>query len=62
MEVFLRWQHELCCKTTRTYMLISKQYGIDALNKVIRNPHNINGIFQCSELELHKKMVEYIKK
>lgn len=46
-----------------SYMFVEfvvEQYGMETLNKVIRNPHDFNGIFQCSELELHKKMVEYI--
>jgi RNA polymerase sigma-70 factor (ECF subfamily) len=41
---------------------VCEQYGIDALNIVMRNPHDFHGIFKCSELELHKEMVEYIKK
>ncbi|MCM3781556.1 sigma-70 family RNA polymerase sigma factor [Neobacillus mesonae] len=48
-----------------SYMFVEfvvQQYGLDTLNKVIRNPEDFDGIFQCSEVELHKKMVDYIKK
>ncbi|WP_411735416.1 RNA polymerase sigma factor [Paenibacillus sp. M2] len=41
---------------------VVQQYGIDQLNKLIRNPQDFNGIFQCSEKELHQKMVEFISK
>lgn len=58
------WDFETIKGFQFSYMFVEfvvKQYGMDALNKVIRNPHDFNGIFQCSELELHKKMVDYIK-
>ncbi|MBY0219207.1 hypothetical protein [Paenibacillus illinoisensis] len=41
---------------------VDQQYGIDHLNQLIRNPQDFNGIFQCSEKELHQKMVEFISK
>ncbi|WP_337033886.1 sigma-70 family RNA polymerase sigma factor [Paenibacillus illinoisensis] len=41
---------------------VDQQYGIDHLNQLIRNPQDFNGIFQCSEKELHQKMVECISK
>ncbi|WP_279615627.1 hypothetical protein [Paenibacillus lactis] len=41
---------------------VIEQYGIDTLNEVIRNPHDFNRIFQCSELELHQRMVDYLKR
>lgn len=41
---------------------VVQQYGIDPLNKLIRNPQDFNRIFQCSEMELHQKIVEHIKK
>ncbi|NMO98051.1 RNA polymerase sigma factor [Paenibacillus lemnae] len=41
---------------------VLEQYGVDALNKLIRSPHDFHGVFQCSESELHDKMVEYINK
>lgn len=40
---------------------IVDKYGLDALNKVIRNPTGFNEIFQCSELELHEQWVEYVR-
>lgn len=41
---------------------VDQQYGIDHLNQLIRNPQDFNGIFQCSEKELHQKMVGFISK
>ncbi|MGM0882983.1 MAG: RNA polymerase sigma factor [Bacillota bacterium] len=40
---------------------IVDKYGLDALNKVIRNPNDFNGIFQRSELELYEQWVEHIR-
>ncbi|MDT9717706.1 RNA polymerase sigma factor [Paenibacillus sp. ClWae2A] len=48
-----------------SYMFVEfviEQYGIEILNNVIRNPQDFNRIFHCSEMELHKKMVDYIEK
>ncbi|MDQ0061740.1 RNA polymerase sigma factor [Paenibacillus harenae] len=39
---------------------IDKQYGLDALNQVIRRPDNCRGIFNRSESELHEQWVHYI--
>jgi len=41
---------------------VTEQYGIDTLNEVIRNPRDFNRNFQCSELELHQRMVDYLKR
>lgn len=57
------WDFETMKGFQFSYMFVEfvvEQYGMDTLNKLIRHPHDFNGIFQCSELELHKKMVEYI--
>ncbi|RCW50294.1 RNA polymerase sigma factor [Paenibacillus prosopidis] len=40
---------------------IADKYGLDALNKVIRNPNDFNGIFQRSELDLYEQWVEHIR-
>ncbi|WP_200963581.1 hypothetical protein [Paenibacillus sp. Soil766] len=40
---------------------IVDEYGLDSLNKLIRNPSDFNGIFQRSELELHEQWVEYVR-
>lgn len=40
---------------------IIEKYGIDTLNKAIRNPNGYNEIFGCSESELHEQWVEYMK-
>lgn len=39
---------------------IVDRYGLGSLNKLIRNPNDFNGIFQCSELELHAQWAEYL--
>lgn len=40
---------------------VVERYGIEALNKLIRNPQDFEGIFQCTKSELYKLWVEYIK-
>lgn len=48
-----------------SYMFVEfviEQYGIETLNKVIRNSQDFNRIFHCSEMDLHQKMVEHIQK
>ncbi|OPA78685.1 RNA polymerase subunit sigma-24 [Paenibacillus selenitireducens] len=36
-------------------------YGLDALNKLIRDPEDYRGIFLRSELELYEQWVEYLR-
>ncbi|MFD0716878.1 RNA polymerase sigma factor [Paenibacillus sp. GCM10027626] len=40
--------------------IISK-YGLDRLNQIIRNPADFQGVFHCSEAELHEKWSQYLK-
>ncbi|MGG4145421.1 RNA polymerase sigma factor [Paenibacillus algorifonticola] len=59
------WDFETMKGFQFSYMFVEfvvQRYGIDHLNKLIRNPQDFNGIFQSSESELHQKMIEYIKK
>lgn len=39
-----------------------KEYGIEALNQLIRNPSDFQGILHCSESELYEEWVDYLKK
>ncbi|MDR9855547.1 RNA polymerase sigma factor [Paenibacillus sp. VCA1] len=58
------WDFETMKGFQFSYMFVEfvvEKYGINALNKLIRAPHAFNEIFQCSESELHMKMVEYIR-
>ncbi|UVI29002.1 RNA polymerase sigma factor [Paenibacillus spongiae] len=41
---------------------IVKEYGVDALNKIIRNPGDFQGIFHCSEAELRERWIADLKK
>jgi RNA polymerase sigma-70 factor, ECF subfamily len=40
---------------------IVDEYGLDILNKFIRNPNDFHGIFQLAELDLHKQWVGHIR-
>ena len=58
------WDFETMKGFQFSYMMVEfvmDRYGIDALNKVIRNPHDFEGIFKCTKPELYKQWVEYIK-
>lgn len=47
-----------------SYLLVEfihTKYGLDALNKLIRNPEDYHGIFQRSESELYEQWVEYLR-
>lgn len=46
---------------TIVQFIISK-YGIDDLNKLIRNINGFHAIFNCSETELYEQWVEYLRK
>ncbi|UNK18637.1 hypothetical protein MNQ98_00890 [Paenibacillus sp. N3/727] len=41
---------------------IISEYGIDSLNKLIRNLAGFQEIFHCSETKLHEEWVHYLKK
>ncbi|NIK79736.1 RNA polymerase sigma-70 factor (ECF subfamily) [Paenibacillus castaneae] len=58
------WDFETMKGFQFSYLIVEfivENYGLDALNKVIRNPNGFNEIFQRSEKELHEQWVEYIK-
>jgi RNA polymerase sigma-70 factor (ECF subfamily) len=40
---------------------IVQKYGLDHLNKLVRNPSDFEGIFHCPESELHRLWVQYLK-
>lgn len=40
---------------------IDKQYGLEALNQVIRRPDNYSGVFNRSESELREQWIHYIR-
>jgi RNA polymerase sigma-70 factor (ECF subfamily) len=58
------WDFETMKGFQFSYMMVEfvvERYGIEALNKLIRNPQDFEGIFQCTKSELYKLWVEYIK-
>ena len=58
------WDFETMKGFQFSYLIVEfivDEYGLDALNKFIRNPNDFNGIFQRSELELHEQWVEYVR-
>ncbi|WP_454191113.1 hypothetical protein [Paenibacillus sp. Marseille-Q7038] len=58
------WDFETMKGFQFSYMMVEfvlNRYGIDALNKAIRNPRDFEGIFQCTKPELYKQWTEYIK-
>lgn len=58
------WDFETMKGFQFSYMMVEfvvDRYGIDALNKIIRNPHDFEGIFQCTKSELYKQWVEFIR-
>ncbi|OBZ17617.1 RNA polymerase sigma factor [Bacillus sp. FJAT-26390] len=58
------WDFETMKGFQFSYLIVEfviDKYGLDALNKVIRNPNDFNGIFQRSEPELYDQWVEYVK-
>ncbi|BBH24304.1 hypothetical protein Back11_56490 [Paenibacillus baekrokdamisoli] len=58
------WDFETMKGFQFSYLIVEfivDKYGLDALNKVIRNPNGFNEIFQCSESELHEQWVEYVR-
>ena len=58
------WDFETMKGFQFSYLIVEfivDKYGLDALNKVIRNPNGFNEIFHCSESELHKQWVEYVR-
>ncbi|WP_028611306.1 RNA polymerase sigma factor [Paenibacillus harenae] len=58
------WDFETMKGFQFSYLIVEfivEKYGLDALNKVIRNPHDFNGIFKRSELELHEQWIGHLK-
>lgn len=58
------WDFETMKGFQFSYLIVEfiiVKYGLDALNKAIRNPDDFNGIFHNSELELHEQWVAYMK-
>ncbi|NOU76668.1 sigma-70 family RNA polymerase sigma factor [Paenibacillus sp. LMG 31458] len=58
------WDFETMKGFQFSYLIVEfivDEYGLDSLNKLIRNPSDFNGIFQRSELELHEQWVEYVR-
>lgn len=58
------WDFETMKGFQFSYMMVEfvvDRYGVDALNKLIRNPQDFEGIFQCSETELYEQWVKYIE-
>ena len=41
---------------------VTAKYGLDAMNKLIRNPYDYEGICHCSELELREQWIAYMTK
>jgi RNA polymerase sigma-70 factor (ECF subfamily) len=41
---------------------VTAEYGLDAMNKLIRNPYDYEGICRCSELELREQWIAYMTK
>jgi RNA polymerase sigma-70 factor (ECF subfamily) len=41
---------------------IITQYGLKALNQLIREPDDFHGIFKKSEQELHQEWAQYVKR
>lgn len=58
------WDFETMKGFQFSYLIVEfivEKYGLDALNKIVRNSHDFNGIFQRSESELHEQWVEYMR-
>jgi RNA polymerase sigma-70 factor (ECF subfamily) len=58
------WAFETMKGFQFSYLIVEfiiDKYGLDALNKVIRNPNDFNGIFQRSESELYEQWVEHVR-
>lgn len=58
------WDFETMKGFQFSYLIVEfiiVKYGLDALNKAIRNPDDFNGIFHHSELEMHEQWVAYMK-
>ena len=57
------WDFETMKGFQFSYLIVEfivNKFGLDALNKVIRNPSGYNDIFNCSESELHEQWVDYM--
>ncbi len=58
------WDFETMLGFQYSYLIVEfimENYGLDALNQIIRAPHDFTGVFNRSESELHEQWVSYMK-
>jgi RNA polymerase sigma-70 factor (ECF subfamily) len=58
------WDFETMKGFQFSYLIVEfiiDEYGLDALNKLIRNLDDFNGIFQRSDVELHEQWIRHLK-